>query len=132
MPYFLHIAAFVHSSFKSRRQLTLENLALRQQLAMLKASVKRLQVSTADRLFWLLFSKYVERWRSMLHALHPDTVVRWHRQGFRFYWRWKSRSPKPGRPSIDAEIRKLIQQMQSANVGWGAPASARLESMVNY
>ena len=57
----------------------------------------------------------------MLHALHPDTVVRWHRQGFRFYWRWKSRSPKPGRPPVDTEIRKLIRQMQSANVGWGAP-----------
>ena len=121
MPFFLHIAAFVHSLFKSRRQLTLENLALRQQLAMLKPSVKRPQVSTADRLFWLLFSKYVEGWRSMLHALHPDTVVRWHRQCFRFYWRWKSRSPKPGRPPVDTEIRKLIRQMQSANVGWGAP-----------
>ena len=121
MPFLFHIAAFVHSLFKSRRQLTLENLALRQQLAMLKPSVKRPQVSTADRLFWLLFSKYVEGWRSMLHALHPDTVVRWHRQGFRFYWRWKSRSPKPGRPPVDTEIRKLIRQMQSANVGWGAP-----------
>ena len=121
MPFFLHIAAFVHSLFKSHRQLTLENLALRQQLAMLKPSVKRPQVSTADRLFWLLFSKYVEGWRSMLHALHPDTVVRWHRQGFRFYWRWKSRSPKPGRPPVDTEIRRLIRQMQSANVGWGAP-----------
>ena len=57
----------------------------------------------------------------MLHALHPDTVVRWHRQGFRFYWRSKSRSPKPGRPPVDTEIRILIRKMQSANVGWGAP-----------
>ncbi len=77
----------VCSLFKSRRQLTLENLALRQQLAMLKTSVKRPQALPADRLFWILFSKYVNGWRSMLHALHPDTVVRWHRQGFRFYWR---------------------------------------------
>jgi hypothetical protein len=57
MPYFLHIATFVHSLFKSRRQLRLENLALRQQLAMLKPSVKRPQVSPADRPFWILFSK---------------------------------------------------------------------------
>jgi hypothetical protein len=57
MPFFLHIAAFVHYLFKSRRQLTLENLARRQQLAMLKPSVKRPQVSFADRLFWLFFSK---------------------------------------------------------------------------
>ena len=83
MPYFLHIATFVHSLFKSRHQLRLENLALRQQLAMLKPSVKRPQVSPADRLFWILFSKYVDGWRTMLHALHPDTVVRWHREGFK-------------------------------------------------
>ena len=61
---------------KSRRQLALENLALRQQLVMLKQSVKRPRVSTIDRVFWVLFSKYVDGWRAMLHALHPDTVVR--------------------------------------------------------
>jgi putative transposase len=121
MPFFLHIATFVHSLFKSRRRLTLENLALRQQLAMLKPSVKRPQVSPADRLFWILFSKYVDGWRTMLHALHPDTVVRWHREGFKHYWTWKSRRQRVGRPPVDKEIRKLIQQMQSANVGWGAP-----------
>jgi hypothetical protein len=66
MSYFLSIAAFVHSLFNSRRQLTLENLALRQQLAMLKQSVKRPRVSPRDRLFWVLFSKYVEGWRAML------------------------------------------------------------------
>ena len=121
MPFLLHIATFVHSLFKSHRQLTLENLALRQQLAMLKSSVKRLQVSPADRLFWILFSKYVDGWRTMLHALHPDTVVRWHREGFRRYWTWKSRRQRAGRPPVDKEIRKLIRQMQSANIGWGAP-----------
>ena len=78
-------------SFKSRHQLELENLALRQQLAMLKRSVKRPRVSVVDRLFWMLLSKYFEGWRTMLHALHPDTVVRWHRGGFRRYWHWKSR-----------------------------------------
>jgi putative transposase len=57
----------------------------------------------------------------MLHALHPDTVVRWHREGFRRYWRWKSRHRRAGRPPLDAEIRTLIRQMQSANIGWGAP-----------
>ena len=108
MPFFLHIAAFVHSLFKSRRQFTLENLAVRQQLALLKPSVKRPQVSPADRLFWVLFSRYVEGWRSMLHALHPDTVVRWHRQGFRFYWRWKSRSHVVGELQIIAEIQQVV------------------------
>ncbi len=121
MPFFLHIATFFHSLFKLRRQLMLENLALRQQLAMLKPSVKRPQVSPVDRLFWTLFSKYVHGWRAMLHILHPDTVVRWHREGFRMYWTGKSRRPCVGRPPVDKEIRKLIQQMQSTNVGWGAP-----------
>ena len=57
----------------------------------------------------------------MLHALHPDTVVRWHREGFRRYWQWKSCRRSVGRPPIDRGIRKLIQEMQSANIGWGAP-----------
>ena len=109
------------SLFKSHRQLALENLALRQQLAMLKLSVKRPRVSATDRLFWVLFSRYVDAWRAMLHTLHPDTVVRWHREGFRRYWRWKSRRRAAGRPPIDREIRELILEMQSANVGWGAP-----------
>lgn len=74
-----------------------------------------------DRLFWVLFSKYVDGWRSMLHAIHPDTVVRWHRQGFRSYWRKKSRHRGLGRPSVGVEVRNLIRQMQSSNIGWGAP-----------
>ena len=123
MSYFLFIAAFVHSLCKSRRQLTLENLALRQQLAMLKPSVKRPQLSPAERLFWILFSKYVDGWRTMLHALHPDTVVRWHREGFKHYWTCKSRRQRVGRPPVDKEIRKLIRQMQLANIGWGCSSN---------
>ena len=106
---------------KSRRQLLLENLALKQQVTMLRQSVKRPRTTTADRLFWILLSRHVEGWRQMLHSLHPDTVVRWHRQGFRLYWRWKSRGPKPGRPAIDIAQRKLIRDMQASNIGWGAP-----------
>ena len=107
--------------FKSHHQLALENLALRQQLAMLKPSARRPRVWAIDRLFWVLFSTYVDGWRTMLHALHPDTVVRWHREGFRRYGCWKSRRRGPGRPPIDRVIRKLIREMQSTNVGWGAP-----------
>ena len=57
----------------------------------------------------------------MLHVLHPDTVVRWHRDSFRRYWSWKSRRRHAGRPRIDTDLRELIVQMQSTNVGWGAP-----------
>ena len=66
----------VFSLLKSRRQMALENLALRQQVALLRESVKRPRVSWFDRVFWVLFARYVERWRTMLHALHPDTVTR--------------------------------------------------------
>ena len=114
-------AAFLLSLFRSQRQLILENLALKQQVAMLRPSVKRLRVTAADKIFWILFSRYVEGWRQILHGLHPDTVVRWHRQGFRLYWRWKSRHHGPGRPAIDAALCKLIREMQASNIGWGAP-----------
>jgi len=68
-----------------------------------------------------MFSKYVADWRTMLHTLHADTVVRWHREGFRRYWRWKSQSRGSGWPRINPALRNLIRKMQSANVGWGAP-----------
>jgi len=121
MPFFILAVIFLRSVFKSRRQLLLENLALRQQVTMLRKSVKRPRATVADKLFWILFSRYVDGWRTVLHGLHPDTVVRWHRQSFRFYWRWKSRGPKPGRPAIDGGLRKLIREMQAINRGWGAP-----------
>lgn len=72
------------SAFKGQRRLALENLALRQQLSMLARSNKRPRISPFDRLFWAFFSKHVADWRAMLHVLHPDTVVRWHRNGFRY------------------------------------------------
>jgi len=121
MPFFLLIVRFVHSLFRSKRQLVLENLALRQQVVMLRQSVKKPRPSVVDKLFWIIFSHYVDGWRKLLHSLHPDTVVRWHRQGFRLNWRWKSRGPKPGRPPIDTALRKLIRDMQATNIGWGAP-----------
>ncbi len=88
---------------------------------MLRKSVKKPRPSVADKMFWIIFSRYVDGWRKLLHGLHPDTVVRWHRQGFRLYWRWKSRGPKPGRPPINKALRKLIREMQATNMGWGAP-----------
>ncbi len=121
MPFFLVIVRFVHSLFRSLRQLVLENLALRQQVVMRRQSVKKPRPSVADKLFWVIFSRYVDGWRKILYGLHPDTVVRWHRQGFRLYWRWKSRGREPGRSAFDADLRKLIREMQAANIGWSAP-----------
>jgi len=98
--------------------LALENLTLHHQLAMLKKSVESPRVLPIDRLFWILFSKYVEGWWAMLHALHPDTVVRWLRLDFRRYWRWKSQRRGAGRSPIDTEIRKLIMKFLVGSGIW--------------
>jgi putative transposase len=99
--------------------LALENLALRQQLAVLKEKNPRPRLSRADRVFWLFLSKYWTEWRETLHIVQPATVIRWHRQGFRYYWGWKSR--RRGRPCIERELRKLIREMSRENPLWGAP-----------
>ena len=113
------VIAILVSAFKSRRALMLENLALRQQVVLLKRSVKRPRVTVSDRIFWSVFAHNVEEWRKHLYALHPDTVVRWHKVGFRWYWTRKS--CRIGRPPIEPELRKLIRDIQAQNVTWGAP-----------
>ena len=101
--------------------LVLENLALRQQPAVLQRSVKRPRLRRRDRAFWVLLSRVWANWRSALTIVKPDTVVRWHREGFRLYWRCKSRRRGPGRPPVSPEVREFIRQMAEANPLWGAP-----------
>jgi hypothetical protein len=107
-------------TFKNRNKLILENLVLRQQLAVQQRSIKRIKLRNQDRIFWYLLSQLWTDWKSILIILKPETVVKWHRQGFKLYWRWKSRS-KPGRPKVSKEIRDLIKQMAHENPTWGAP-----------
>ena len=107
--------------FRSHVRLAAENLALRHQLMVLKRSVKRPRLRIRDRLFWVWLSRIWPDWRSCLVIVRPDTVVKWHHQGFKLYWRWKSRSSKPGRPRIDPEIRELIRQVSRDNPTWGVP-----------
>jgi len=102
-------------------RLALENLALRQQLAVMQRSIKRPKLRPRDRVFWVWLSKLWKGWRSSLIVVKPQTVIRWHRQGFRLYWRWKSRIRKPGRPAIEPEVRALIRRMSKENPTWGAP-----------
>ena len=109
------------STFKARRELALENVALRQQLAVLRRSVKRPRLSKVDRGFWVLLRRIWTDWESVLVIVKPETVIRWHRCGFRRYWTWKSRRRRPGRPSVAPEIRELIRNMSRANPLWGAP-----------
>ena len=107
------------SAIHPRHELALENLALRQQLAVFKHRYPRPHLQDSDRLFWVLMRRVWRNWKTSLYLVQPATVVRWHRQGFRYYWRWKSRGL--GRPKIDPEIRHLIQRMCRANPLWGAP-----------
>ena len=121
----------VRAALLSRARLAVENLALRQQLAVLKQSVKRPRLRRRDRLFWAWLSRIWPEWRSAIIIVKPETVIRWHRQGFRMYWRWKSR-PIGGRPRVDTEIRSLIRRMCSENATWGAPRIRAELALLGY
>ncbi len=114
------VVLFVRAMFASRATIAAENLALRHQLGVLQRSVKRPQLRQRDRIFWAWLSQLWPDWRDSLAIVKPETVIRWHRDGFKLYWRWKSRG-NPGRPKIDAEIRNLIRRMCRENATWGAP-----------
>ena len=105
----------------SRADLIAENLALRHQLSILQRSAKRPQLRPLDRLFWIWLSRLWPNWRSALNIFQPDTVTKWHKQGFKLYWRWLSKPSKGGRPPIEQEIRDLIRRMSCDNPSWGAP-----------
>jgi transposase InsO family protein len=112
--------AAVRALFAKRADLVAENLALRQQLIVLHRRTKRPRLKPKDRVFWLWLARSWDGWRESLVVVKPATVVRWHRQGFKYYWAWKSRR-KGGRPAIDPEVRDLIRRMSRANPLWGAP-----------
>jgi len=116
----LDLITLVRALASDRARLALENTALRQQLNVLQRNAKRPRIRDSDRLFWVLISRLFDEWKDHLILVKPETVVRWHRQGFRYYWRWKSRA-KPGRPPIALGIIHLIRRMSSENVLWGAP-----------
>jgi len=108
--------------FRSRALLHLEILALRQQLAMVKqARRKRLRFHLGQRLFWVWLYRLWPGCLQTLWVFKPDTLMRWHRKGFRLYGTWKSRCRRGGRPPISPEVRELIRTMSRDNVGWGAP-----------
>ncbi len=104
----------------SQASLALENLALRQQVAVLKRSVPRPRIRLSDRIFWVALRRLWTDWRMSLLVVQPSTVVRWHRRGWQLFWRWRSRG-KPGRPSISLEERELIRRLSLENRLWGAP-----------
>jgi hypothetical protein len=115
------LCLLVRSLLVPRGILALENLALRQQLALLSGSTRRPRLRRWDRIFWVWLSRIWGNWRSALVIVKPGTVVGWHGQGFRLYWRRKSRRGRVGRASVDGEIRDLVRQMCRENSTWGAP-----------
>ncbi len=115
------LLTFVGTFFCSRYHLSLEVLALRQQLGVLKRKNPRPRLRIGDRLFWILLSRRWPAWNNSLIIVKPETVVSWHRAGFRLFWRLRSRSKRPGRPKISGEVQTLIRQMVKENPTWGAP-----------
>ena len=104
------LLVFLRAMLIPKLHMAIENLALRQQLAVCKQSVKRPKLRPRDRVFWVWISRYWCNWQSALIILQPETVIRWHRQGFKLYWRWKSRAGKPGRPPIERAIGSIRRE----------------------
>ena len=116
----LFLALFA-SPFKSKSRLEAENAALRHQLIILRRKVRgRVRLMDGDRLFFIQLYRWFPSVLKAITIIRPETLVRWHRAGFRRYWRWKSRS-FGGRPKIATELRALIRQMSTENPLWGAP-----------
>ena len=113
--------AFVAAPFKSKSRLEAENAALRHQLIILRRRVQgRIRLTNNDRWFLIQLYRWFPSILQVIMIVQPETLVRWHRAGFRYYWRWKSR-PRGGRPQIDTDLRALIRRMSIENPLWGAP-----------
>src|SRR2546422_5310986 len=115
------VLAVLALPFKSKSRLEAENAAFRHQLIVLRRKVRgRAQLTNWDRLFLVLLYRWFPSVLKAITIIRPETLVRWHRAGFRQYWRWKSRS-LGGRPQVAADLRALIQRMSAENPLWGAP-----------
>ena len=114
------IASSVAGMLKPRADLVLENLALRQQVAVLKNERPRAQVRAFDRAFWMVLGRVWSKWEDTLAIVRPETVVRWHRKGFKAFWHRKSARGR-GRPRKDPGIRQAILRVKIENPDWGAP-----------
>jgi len=123
----LRLLSLIPSALKLRSDLALENLALRQHLAILNRQLRRPKLRWSDRFFWLLLSRFWRSWKGTLLIVKPDAVLRWHRKRFACYWTRLSRKSRPGRPGKDRQIRQLIRRMACANPLWGAPNPPLLE-----
>jgi transposase InsO family protein len=115
------VLAALASPFKSKIRLEAENAALRHQVIVLRRKLRgRVRLTNHDRWFFVRLYRWFPSILTVITIVRPETLVRWHRAGFRRYWHWKSRR-RGGRPPIEADLRALIRQMSTENVLWGAP-----------
>jgi putative transposase len=127
------LLVLVFRSVCSRRDLLLENLALRQQLGVLKQRHPQPRFAATDRLFWVILRRFWSGWKQALILVQPETVVRWHRTGFKAYWAWLSRlRVRVGRKCVSVELRQLIFSMVAENPTWGAPRIHGELSMLGF
>jgi len=118
----MHLIETMIDVLRSRASLHLEMLAMRQQLAMIAdRNCTRIRFRSSERIFWVWLYSLWPTCLQTLMIFKPDTLVRWHRKGFRLYWSSKSRRRPGGRPAIDPDVRELIRTMSRNNIGWGAP-----------
>ena len=118
---FCFLLAILASPFRSKSRLEAENAALRHQLVVLRRKMRgRVRFTNSDRRFFIQLYRWFPSVLKVITVIRLDTLVRWHRAGFRWYWRWKSRS-FGGRPQIDTQLRALIRRMSVENPLWGAP-----------
>ena len=109
------LLAYIRAFWLPRHKLALETAALRQQLAVFKRKQPRPRLCRADRLFWTALRQLYSGWADALILVKPETVVSWHRAGFRLFWRWRSR--QPGRPKVAREIRELVVSQTGSGGG---------------
>jgi hypothetical protein len=119
--FLIKLVLVARSKLKSRAQIEAENIVLRQHVIILSRRARsRVRLRNIDRLIFVWLSRIFPSILNAITLVKPETVIRWHRRGFRAYWRWKS-SRVGGRPKIDREIRDLIRRMNKENPLWGAP-----------
>ncbi len=128
---FCFVLAILASPFTSKSRLEAENAVLRHQLIVLRRKAQgRVRLTNSDRWFLVQLYRWFPSIVQVVTNVQPETIVRWHRAGFRCYWRWKSR-PRGGRPQVETDLRALIRRMSIENQLWGAPriSSSGLKSL---
>ena len=117
----LSLLGWFNAFLRSRNSLGLEIVALRHQVCVRKRKNARPRLSAWDKVFWVFLRRVWSRWTEVLAVVKPETVVRWHRAGFRLYWCFLSRHREKGRPRLSSELRQLIERMTNEKPTWGAP-----------